>query len=449
MMELRKVGIWIFALILAVVQACSPTDEVALPNNTFVKYYGRNGLDAAKDMKYTPVDGGAIILGERGIPGSADNEILLIKTDSTGNILFENTLGASAGLVYTAARVQVNPSGGYFVGGSVLNTAPDQGLPVRKMFILKVDNNLQADPSWGASGFREYGKSNVNFIFNGDLVERAGVYNCFDLQLHETGIALIGSTNDIRTDKPFFSPTTDNSDIAVLILDFVGDTIFTQRIGYPGEDIGYSIIPLPAQKFAIMGMTTRSAFSAADNQLDGQNILFNIVDANGQTSTNKIYGSTNSSGSTTVNDAPVKMIQDGLGFAVLANDGTSNAIVIKLTESGIRSSTSNLDLETNSIGRDLIRAQNGGYFLVGSLVTQANTDNNVNRGNDIMLMTLDQNLVINSDKVFHYGGRENDVANAVVQLPSQKLLIVGTVDFENGNTMIALMKTNSSGQLMR
>jgi hypothetical protein len=449
MMELRKVGLLFCALLLVVIQACSPTDEVALPNNTFVKYYGRNGLDAAKDMKYTPVDGGAIILGERGIPGSQDNEILLIKTDSTGNILFERTFGSSIGTIYTVARIQVNPTGGYFVGGSKLNTEPGQGLPVRRMFIMKVDNNLQLDASWGSNGFREYGKLRVNFDFNGDLVERAGVTNCFDLQLHDNGIALIGSTNDIRTDKPFFSPTTDNSDIAVLILDFEGDTIFTQKIGYPGDDIGYSIIPLPAQKFAVMGMTTRSAFSAADNQLDGQNILFNIIDANGQTSTNKIYGSTNSTGSTAVNDAPVKMIKDGLGFAVLANDGTTNSIVIKLTESGIRYSTSNLNLETNSVGRDLLRTQSGGYFLVGSLVTTANTDNNVNRGNDIMLMTLDQSLVINTDKVYHYGGGENDVANAIVQLPSQKLLIVGTVDFENGNTMIALMKTTSSGQLIR
>jgi hypothetical protein len=449
MMELRKVGIWIFASILALVQACSPTDEVALPNNTFVKYYGRNGLDAAKDMKYTPVDGGAVILGERGIPGSTDNEILLIKTDSTGNILFENTFGGIAGSIYTVARVQVNPTGGYFVGGSRLNNTPEQGLPVRRMFVLKVDNNLQLDAAWGNNGFREYGKVDVKFDFNGDLIERAGVNNCFDLQLHENGIALIGSTNDIRPDKPFFSPTTDNSDIAVLILDFEGDTIFTQKIGYPGDDIGYSIVPLPGQKFAIMGMTTRSAFSAADNQLDGQNVLFNIVDARGETSTNKIYGSTNSSGSTAVNDVPIKMIKDGLGFAVLANDASSNSIIIKLTESGIRYSTNNMNLEANSVGRDLIRAQNGGYFLVGSLVTQANTDNNVNRGNDIMLMTLDQSLVINADKVFHYGGRENDVANAVVQLPTQKLLIVGTVDFENGNTMISLMKTTSSGQLLR
>lgn len=429
--------------------SCTPFEDDTVPaEDIFVKFYGRNGLDVGRDIKFTPENGGFIMLGERGTPGSQDNEVLLIKADSAGNTIAEGTYGGDAGIIFSAAKVVPAPDGGFVVAGSRLETNLAQGT-VRRMFTLKVNENLQPEESWGTGGFKFYGRSNVNFVFNGDLIERSPVHQCFDIKVHAGGYALIGSTNDVRTDKPFFNSNTDLSDIAVLILDFSGDTLFTQRVGYPGEDIGFSIEPLSSERFAIMGMTTRSAFSADDNQLDGQNVLFNIIDLNGETSTNKIFGSVSDGGNQNVNDLPVKMIKDGLGYLILTNDGESNAVIMKLTESGVRISTSNLTLPQNSNGRDIIRTRNGEYILAGSIVTTATDENNINRGTDMLVMNLSQSLEIRNDRIYHYGGRENDIANGVIQLASGNLVIMGTTDFENGNTMITLMKTTATGRLLR
>lgn len=423
--------------------SCTPEQDDAIsPSSQFVKYYGRNALDVGVDIKYTAADGGLVVLGQRNAIGEPDNSIILYKMDSAGNQLNETEIGQEDNVLYTARKIVVDPIGGGFIIGG---TRTDSDLR-SFMFTLKVGDDLQPDPSWGSdggAGFRSYGDSIISIAGQ----QRTATHRLFDLAVHENGLAIIGGTNDVETNKINFNPATDLFDVSVYILDEQGGIVLSKNYGYSGTDLGQSIIPTGNSSFAIMGVTNRSAFGEDDTQLGGTNILFNIIDAEGQLQQNKIYGSFDGA-SPDVNDAPVVMVQDGLGFAGMANDGTSNAIMIRLTSTGELIALSNLDLDQSSVSTSLIRTFRGDYIITGSVDTRADTETSVDRGTDMLVMNINQNFTVNTNRVYNYGGEENDVSNGIVQLPSSNLVILGTTDFENGNTMITLMKTNATGRLI-
>ncbi|GEM_PF-3855377 len=429
------------------VTACTPEqDDGISPERQFVKYYGRNGLDVGVDIRYTPADGGLVVLGQRDVIGEIDNSIVLYKMDSAGNVLQENEIGRRDGFTYTPKKIVIDPTGGFVIGG----TRTDIDLQ-SFMFTMHVAEDLSLTPTWGEGGFQLYGRDIIEFEFENNAITRTPNHRLFDLTVDETGFAILGSTNDVDTIKFAFDPATDASDVSVYLLGAQGEVLLSRTYGYVGRDEGHSIIPTGNNEYAIMGMTNRSAFGGNDTQLSGNNILFNLIDGNGQLRQNKIYGSTSGEGNIDVDDAPVVMVQDGLGFAGMANDGASNAIMIRLTSTGELIALQNLDLTIsgqNSLSTSLIRTFRGDYIVTGSVNTLADTETAVDRGTDMLVLNVNQDFTVNTNRVYNYGGEEDDISNGIVQLPSSNLVILGTTDFENGNTMITLMKTNATGRFI-
>ncbi|MEQ9300062.1 MAG: hypothetical protein RIF33_15930 [Cyclobacteriaceae bacterium] len=431
----------LFTILILGLTCCTPEQDTGIaPSRQFVKYYGLNALDEGIDIIYD--DGDLIVLGERNTIGEANNSIILYRMDSAGNELAKNVVG-EAGFLYTAQKI-VKDADGFVIGGT--RTTTTEADIASFMFTLKVNDALEPVDSWGVGGFRTYGADD-SLAYDRPVPN----HRLFDLAVREDGFAMIGTTNDVETDKVNPNSVTDISDVAFYLLDGGGAVTNSLIYGYVGRDEGHSIIPTGNDNFAVMGMTNRSAFGGDDTQLGGNNILFNILDGEGQVKQNKIYGSTSSGGGVNVDDAPVVMVQDGLGFAGMANDGASNAIMIRLTSTGQLIALSNLDLdlaEQSSISTSLIRTFRGDYIITGSVNTRADTETSVDRGTDMLVMNVNQDFTINTNRVYNYGGEENDVSNGIVQLPSSNLVILGTTDFENGNTMITLMKTNATGRFI-
>lgn len=425
---------------------CTPEqDEAIAPAQQFVKYYGRNALDVGVDIKYDAASGDIIVLGQRNAIGAEDNSIMLFRMDSAGNTINEQEIGAGDGLLYTARKIVIDPQGGFIVGGTVTNNNIQSF-----MFTLKVADDLSPVANWDVttgSALRAYGDSTITV--GGQ--QRIPNHRLLDLKVHENGLVIVGVTNDVETNKVNFNATTDLTDVSVYLLDPNGNITLSKIYGYAGVDQGHSVIPTGNNSFAIMGATSRSAFSGNDTQLGGVNILFNILDGEGQLLQNKVYGSINGDGNVNVNEAPIVMVQDGLGFAGMANDGASNAIMIRLTSTGELIALSNLDLtisNQSSVSTSLLRTFRGDYIITGSVNTLADEATSVDRGTDMLVMNVNQDFTVNSDRVYNYGGGENDVSNGIIQLPSSNLVILGTTDFENGNTMITLMKTNARGRFI-
>ncbi len=444
---------------------CTPSvDDEIEPGATYVKYYGRNGLDEGIQIINSSA-GGVTVLGQRTFGGATTNQITLYRMDSVGTLLLDNAYPESSDATYNAHKFLEDPSGNYVVVGTQVRTNANGDL-IRRGFIMKVNADLSLNNAFGDGGFQFYGQENFDLVGpNGATFERIGNHEFWDIATITGGYAIAGSTNNVATDKTVFNEDTDINDAWVLLLDNDGNFLddpnnpsdsLSHVFGYPESEVGLGIIITANEQIAVMGTTSRSAFNENDEQLGGQNIFFTLLDFEGQTFTTEIFGSENSSNLNIV-DAPVDFIEDGNGFTILSNNGSNNAFIYQRTATGKESLEGELNVSTSangentafasSRGSSILRTSRGEYIVTGAVQTQLNSvgGTEVDRGTDMLIMGLNQDLTVNNNRVFNYGGQEDDVSNDVIQLANGDLMVLGTVNFENGNTMITLMKTNERG----
>ena len=107
----------------------------------WVKEYGGNGLDNATDFKYK--DGFFYILASTNSVGAGNNDILVIKTDSTGNVIWQKTFGTSFDEITT--RIYI--FGNYlYVLASGSDSAGNYNFRILK---LDLDGNIIWSKQWG------------------------------------------------------------------------------------------------------------------------------------------------------------------------------------------------------------------------------------------------------------------------------------------------------------
>ncbi len=108
------------------------TDENG--NEEWTQYYGASGYEEGSSVQQT-TDGGYIITGITDSVGSGQGDIWLIKTDSSGNTVWDYTFGGPAN--DQAHSVQQTTDGGYFIAGEYTNSTTQ----VTDMYLIKTDGN--------------------------------------------------------------------------------------------------------------------------------------------------------------------------------------------------------------------------------------------------------------------------------------------------------------------
>ena len=94
---------------------------------------------------------------------------------------------------------------------------------------------------------------------------------------------------------------------------------------------------------------------------------------------------------------------------------------------------------------------NNGYWVVGRL--QQYVENNVARNSEMLLMRTDlfgsQRTTFGVSEIggVNYGGVEDDSFVRILRVESGHLVLLGTLGFEGGSTMMCLMKANAQGEL--
>jgi hypothetical protein len=136
-------------------------------NIIWAKTYGGTGADYAYSVQQTS-DGGYIVAGETTSFGAGSADILLIKTDANGNIIWTKTYGRTS--YDLALSVQQTSDSGYIVAGGI-------GMGLGDIFLIKTDanGNIIWTKTYGGIG-SDYAYS-VQQTSDGGYIVAGGTYS--------------------------------------------------------------------------------------------------------------------------------------------------------------------------------------------------------------------------------------------------------------------------------
>lgn len=199
----------------------------AVGNKLWQKTFGGSGDDYGAAVQPTE-DGGYIIAGSTNSPGAADVDVLLLKTDAVGNLVWEATFGGP-GNDY-GYGVQPTGDGGYIVVG----TGPGGEVnPEADALLLKTDAAGQL--SWQ----KKFGNTQANYLVEG-----------YAVALTEDGFILTGKAEGLA----LYLARTDTS----------GNLLWERIFAAPVNQQGNAVIVTADGGFAIVGQSEDAASGIAD-----------------------------------------------------------------------------------------------------------------------------------------------------------------------------------------
>lgn len=277
----------------------------AQPPSKFYSTYGGNGYDEGYDVKQT-LDGGYIITGSTSSFGQGNTDMYLLKLDSMGVKKFETSFGGVSNEVGKSV-VQLSDSS-YVIAGFTSST----GVGGYDIFLVKTDKtgallwqktiggtdwdfaySMESTTDGGfiiAGTTYSFGRGNADgFIVktdgNGNLVWQKTYGGLNDdefksvIQTADGNYALTGYTksyNDI-----------DSGDVWIFKLDAIGDSTWCKFYGGSKEDFGSGIIQLQNTNLLITGGTrshsangNRETIIITFDYISGNQIYIDIDNSN-------------------------------------------------------------------------------------------------------------------------------------------------------------------------
>jgi len=247
------------------------------PNGTkeWVKTFGNSSSDRGRSITETS-DGNLVVTGYVE-PTYSDNyrDIILIKLNKDGEVLFEKTFGGSQG--DTGEAIVATENDGVIITGSTYsNDGTFDGMnnsgndAYSDIFLIKVDS--EGNIIWK----KTYGGSNSD---EGLSLAKT----------NDNGFAISGWTTS--TNNRFNST---QSAAIIIKVDSQGTIQWENIIGGSSDDYGYSIIQLPDNELVITGQTDSNDYDFKDMNKGESDIFLLKLDSNGNESWLKTFGGTES-----------------------------------------------------------------------------------------------------------------------------------------------------------
>jgi hypothetical protein len=192
-------------------------------NMQWSKTFGGTRHDRGESIQQTS-DGGYIIAGYTDSFGSGGYDVYLIKTDSSGNIQWNRTLGGGGD--DKGYSVQQTSDGGYIIAGYTNSS----GSGKRDVYLIKTDSNgnMQWSRTFGGSG-DDTGWS---------------VY-----QTSDGGYIIVGVTNSFGAGR---------NDVYLIKTDSNGNLQWSKTLGSSEDDVGFSVQQTDDGGYIIAGGTNSS-----------------------------------------------------------------------------------------------------------------------------------------------------------------------------------------------
>jgi len=208
-------------------------------NIIWAKTYGGTSSDWASSVQQTS-DGGYIVVGTTYSFGAGGDDIFLIKTDANGNIIWAKTYGGTNG--EGASSVQQTSNGGYIVAGYTLSFGAGYSSDV---FLVKTDAN--GNVQWA----KTYGGANMDYASSVQ-------------QTSDGGYIVAGYTGSFGA----------GSDIFLIKTDANGNIIWAKAYRGPNYHQNFSAQQTSDGGYIVAGMTYSSIVGSRE-------VLLIKTDANG------------------------------------------------------------------------------------------------------------------------------------------------------------------------
>jgi predicted RNase H-related nuclease YkuK (DUF458 family) len=370
---------------------------------TFEKTFGTTGGDSGYSVAQTR-DGGYIIVGITGASVSemlsGMSDILLVKTDSKGDQIWQKTFGGSRDdFGYSLAQTQ---DGGYIIAGGTYSF----GAGGKDVYMIKTDSkgNKIWQKTFGG-GDEDLGLSVV--------------------QTSDGGYVIVGTT---------YSFGAGACDVYMIKTDSRGNKIWQKTFGGKSEDKGFCVAQTRDGGYIIVG-TTRS-FGAL-----GIDIYLIKTDSRGNKMWQKTFG-----GKGQEQGFSVIQASDG-GYVIVGETysfgkGEGDVYLIKTDSKGNKVWQKTFGGKGWDWGNCVAQMSDGGYIIVGG------TSSFGAGGIDVYLVKTDSK----GDQIWQktFGGSSIDEGKSVQQTRDGGYIIAGTTySFGAGGKDIYLIKTDPKGNVYK
>ncbi len=336
------------------------------------KTYGGTGKDFGKTVQQTS-DGGYVMVGYTNSFGAGRYDVYLVKTDSSGNQLWQKTYGGTGDDL--GASVQQTSDGGYIIVGRTRPFIIDD----YDVYIVKTDasgNQLWREIYGGTgndSGWSVQQTSDGGYIIAGSTSSFSGDDVC-PLKMDSSGKLLWQKTyGGANSDGGFSVQQTPDGgyiivgdtwsfgaggdDVYLVKTDASGDQLWQRTYGGAGDDFGYSVQLTSDGGYVIVGYT--NSFGAG-----GYDVYLVKTDASGDQLWQRTYGGTGHEEGNSVQQT----LDGGYIIAGWTNSfgaGGSDVYVVKTDASGNQLWQRTYGGTGDDFGYSVQQTLDGGYIIAG------------------------------------------------------------------------------------
>ncbi len=365
------------------------------PDTVWTKTIGGSNIDIGNCVRETS-DGGFIIAGYTRSYGTASGRnLLLIKTDSFGNVIWANGYGGNND--DEASSVVQNSDGGFVACGYTKS----YGSGGNDFYLVKVDAN---------------GNQLWDRVFGGTSDEEAYSMVASD----DGGFLIAGATSSFGA---------GSRDIWLIKTDASGSQQWIKTIGGLSSDGARSINKTSDGGYIITGWTFSYGPGAVGN------VWLVKTDSLGNMQWNKFFG-----GSDVDRGLSVQQTLDGgyiiTGYTASSGTGLDDMLLIKTDSAGNAQWQYTFGGTGRDYGNSVIQSSDGGYVITGYTLSYGAG------GDDLWIVKTNESGTMLWSKTL--GGAQSDVGNFIIQTTDGSYVITGhTLSSGAGLHDVWLIKLNS------
>jgi uncharacterized delta-60 repeat protein len=374
------------------------TQRTAINSSFWAKSYGGSSSDVAYSIQNTS-DGGYIVAGTTDSFGAGSNDAWVLKLNSTGSIVWQNTYGGNS--YDDVASVQQTADGGYIVAGTTYSFWAQTG----DFWLLKLSSggSIAWQKTYGGTGDDE-------------------AY-CVK-QTSDGGYIAAGTTNSFGT---------LDYDAWVLRLNSAGGVVWAKSYGGSNFDIAYSIQNTSDGGYIVAGSTNSFGAGGYDHAW-----VLKLNSTGGITWQYTYGGLGNDEGSF------VQQTADG-GYIVAGDTNSSGAYydnfwIFKLDSNGSTVWSNTYGGSDYDDAYSIEQTADGGYIVAGTTYSFG-----AGYGDFWLLKLNSAGSVVWQDT---YGGSDDDEVYSVRQTPDGGYIVAGTTaSFGVGTYNVWVVKLEAGGSI--